>query len=119
MSDRVKPDGYNTPVPAKILTPDRVETHIGTLEFTDGFPTEATAQLLYDHLDFVRGVEVFLSGVPAASLEAMRIGMEEPTWAGQVRTAARAASTSSCRPVTTDPSRTATSCRSRRHGSTG
>ena len=77
MSDDVKPDGYNTPVPTKILTPDRVETRIGTLEFADGFPTEATAQLLYDHLDFLRGVEAFLSGVPAASLEAMRIGMEE------------------------------------------
>ena len=77
VGDRVKPDGYNTPIPAKILTPDRVETRIGTLEFADGFPTEATAQLLYDHLDFLRGVEAFLSGVPAASLEAMRVGMEE------------------------------------------
>ena len=77
MSDSVKPDGYNTPVPAKVLTPDRVETRIGTLEFDDGFPTEKTAQLLFDHLDFVRGVEAFLCGVPAASLEAMRMGMEE------------------------------------------
>ena len=38
VSDSVRPDGYNTPVPAKILTPDRVETRIGTLEFDDGFP---------------------------------------------------------------------------------
>ena len=59
------------------MTPDRVETRIGTLEFADGFPTEATAELLFDHLDFLRGVEAFLNGVPAASLEAMRIGMEE------------------------------------------
>ena len=70
-------EGYNTPIPAKIMTPDRVDTRIGTLAFTDGFPTQATADLLYDHLDFLRGVEVFLSAVPAASLEAMRIGMEE------------------------------------------
>jgi hypothetical protein len=77
MSDIVKPDGYNTPVPAKVLTPDRVETRIGTLEFADGCPTVATSQLLYDHLDFLRGVEAFLNGVPAASLEAMRVGMEE------------------------------------------
>ena len=77
MGDSVTPEGYNTSVPAKILTPDRVDTRIGTLEFTDGFPTETTAQLLFDHLDFLRAVEVFLSGVPAASLEAMRIGMEE------------------------------------------
>ena len=40
--------GYNTPIPAKIMTPDRVETRIGTLAFTDGFPTQATADLLYD-----------------------------------------------------------------------
>ncbi len=77
MSEISTPEGYQTPIPAKILTPDRVETRIGTLEFTDGFPTQSTADLLYDHLDFLRGVEVFLSCVPAASLEAMRIGMEE------------------------------------------
>jgi hypothetical protein len=77
MSKLVVPKGFNTPVPAKILTPDRVETRIGTLEFADGFPTEATSRLLYDHLDFLRGVEAFLNGVPAASLEAMRMGMED------------------------------------------
>ncbi|HEY2332748.1 MAG TPA: DUF1214 domain-containing protein [Acidimicrobiales bacterium] len=59
------------------MTPDRVETRLGTLEFTDGFPTPGTAEMLYDHLDFVRAVEVFLSCIPAASLEAMRRGMAE------------------------------------------
>ena len=29
MSDSVKPAGYNTPIPTKIMTPDRVETRIG------------------------------------------------------------------------------------------
>ena len=78
MSDTVKPDGYNTPVPAKILTPDRVETRLGRRSSSPtASPPKATAELLYDHLDFLRGVEVFLNGVPAASLEAMRIGMEE------------------------------------------
>ncbi|MFC7725462.1 DUF1254 domain-containing protein [Nocardioides sp. GCM10028917] len=77
MSETVKPDGYNTPVPAKIFTPDKVETRIGTLEFDDGLPTQATAQILFDHLDFLRGVEAFLTCVPAASVEAMRLGMEE------------------------------------------
>ena len=41
MSDTVTPEGFNTPIPAKIMTPDRVETRIGTLEFDDGFPTQA------------------------------------------------------------------------------
>jgi len=72
----VQPAGYNTSIPVKITTPDRVETRIGTLDFSDGFPTEATAELVYDHLDFLRGVEAFLCAVPAASLEAMRAGSE-------------------------------------------
>lgn len=76
MTDAI-PAGYNTAVPSKITTPDRVETRLGALEFTDGFPTAATAELLYDHLDFLRGVEAFLQCVPAASLEAMRAGMAD------------------------------------------
>jgi len=61
------PPGYNTPIPRSIMTPDVVETRIGRLEFADGVPTPQTASVLWDHLDFLRGVEVFLNGVPAAS----------------------------------------------------
>ena len=64
-----------TDIPASITTPDRVETRIGTLEFFDGFPTEATAELVYDNLDFLRGVEVFLTAIPAASVDAMLDGI--------------------------------------------
>ncbi len=71
------PDGYNTPVPSTILTPDRVETRIGTLEFIDGFPSDETAAKVFDHLDFVRGVEVFLQCVPAASMEGLRAGLTD------------------------------------------
>jgi hypothetical protein len=69
--------GYNTSIPEKIMTPDKVETRIGTLEFFDGIPTKETAALVYDNLDFLRGVETFLNGVPAASLEALRLGQAE------------------------------------------
>ena len=62
-------------IPSKITTLDAVETRIGTLEFFDGLPTAATAAKTFDNLDFLRGVEVFLNGIPAASIEAMRIGM--------------------------------------------
>jgi hypothetical protein len=56
------------------MTPDKVESRIGTLEFFDGIPTEKTASLLFDNLDFMRGVETFLNGMPATSLEALRLG---------------------------------------------
>ena len=49
---------FNTAIPAKIMTPDRVPTRLGTLEFFDGMPTEATAATVLEHLTFLRGVEV-------------------------------------------------------------
>ena len=57
------------------MTPDRVDTRIGRLEFFDGFPTDATTRAVFDHLDFMRGVQVFLDFIPAASLEAVRRGV--------------------------------------------
>ncbi len=64
---------YNTPIPPQIMTPDTVETRLGTLNFVDGVPTAATTQLVYDNLDFMRGTEVFLNFVPACSIEAIRL----------------------------------------------
>ena len=69
------PAGYNTPIPPEIMTPDKVKTkHLGTLEFTDGRPTKETADRVYDHLAYLRAIEVFLNWMPACSIEAMRIG---------------------------------------------
>ena len=53
--------GYNHVIPDKIMTPDTVETRIGTLEFFDGMPDEATVEKAYENLDFMRGVDVFLN----------------------------------------------------------
>ncbi len=63
-----------TDIPASITTPDSVETRIGTLKFFDGIPSKETSALVYDNLDFLRGVETFLNGIPAASIEGMRRG---------------------------------------------
>jgi len=63
-----------TDIPASITTPDTVETRIGTLKFFDGIPSKETSALVYDNLDFLRGVETFLNGIPAASIEGMRRG---------------------------------------------
>src|SRR6516164_8417008 len=63
---------YATDIPQSITSPDSVETRLGTLKFTDGFPDDATVQKVYDNLDFQRGVQAFLTAMPAASLAAMR-----------------------------------------------
>ncbi|MFC2046644.1 DUF1254 domain-containing protein, partial [Chloroflexota bacterium] len=65
---------YNTYIPPEIMTPDHVETPIGDLNFFDGMPDKATVQKVYDNLIFMRGVEAFLSGIPATSIEAIRLG---------------------------------------------
>jgi hypothetical protein len=56
-----------TRIPAAITTPDTVKTRLGTLKFFDGLPDEATVKKVYDHLDFLRGVDVFLNTMAAAS----------------------------------------------------
>ena len=69
--------GYNFRIPEKIMTPDRVDTRIGTLDFVDGVPTPETTQKVYENLDFLRGTEVFLNFIPATSLEGLRLGNVE------------------------------------------
>ena len=61
-----------TDIPSAITMPDRVETRLGTLQFTDGFPDDATVEKVFDNLDFQHGVQAFLTSMPAASLAAIR-----------------------------------------------
>ena len=68
--------GFNTLIPESILTPDSVETSIGTLKFFDGLPDEETVTKVYDNLDRVRATQAFLDMVPLASIEGLRRGME-------------------------------------------
>src|ERR1043165_3439115 len=57
-----------------ISTPNALSSRIGPLQFNYGRPTAKTVEQLYDHLDFVRAVDVFLNAMPGASLQAMRRG---------------------------------------------
>jgi hypothetical protein len=56
-----------TPILEEITTPDKVETSIGTLKFFDGVPTEKTVKTVYDNLDLMRGVEVYLNSLSGVS----------------------------------------------------
>ena len=63
---------YSTPMPPGIASPDKVETRFGTLNFFDGFPDKASAEKLYDNLDFQRAVQAYLLAIPAVSQVADR-----------------------------------------------
>jgi hypothetical protein len=68
---------YSAKVPPSIQTPDAVQTRIGTLKFFDGLPDEETVKKVYDNLDFGRGVEAFMAGMPAASVYAVCEGLSK------------------------------------------
>jgi hypothetical protein len=60
--------GYNIKISEKIMTPNKVDTRIGELEFYDGIPMDATLEKVYENLDFIRGVDVFLNFIPTTSI---------------------------------------------------
>ena len=55
------------------MTPDRVETRLGTLEFDDGRPAPDTVTRLYDFVDLMRGVQVSSTAFPARWRHAVRL----------------------------------------------
>jgi len=82
------PPKYMPDIPAKITTPETVETRIGTLHFPNGVPDKETTQKVYDQLDFGRGVDAFLRGMSAThSAPASTAPESRPTRAsGSART---------------------------------
>ncbi len=66
-----------TEIPAGIATPDKLETHLGTLTSFDGVPDAKTTQVIYDNLDQMRATEAFLSSIQIASMYAMKAGLLE------------------------------------------
>ncbi len=63
---------YSTPMPPGVAEPDKIETRLGTLKFFDGFPEKATAEKLFNNLDFQRAVQAYLLAIPAVSQAANR-----------------------------------------------
>lgn len=65
------------PIKKHIVTPAVVESErLGTLNYFDGYPSEETVKKVYDNLDFNRGIETFLNGIPAASVQALIDGFK-------------------------------------------
>jgi hypothetical protein len=58
---------YSTPPAPGVDSPSKVETRLGTLNFTDGFPDKATTEKLLDNLDFQRAVQAYLLALPAVN----------------------------------------------------
>jgi len=59
-----------------LSAPDSAETRIGTLEFDDGVPSEATARTVYDTVDFTRALNVYNNSFRGASALALQKGFQ-------------------------------------------
>lgn len=74
----IGPAGAQSPgsVPSFLVTPDRVQTSVGTLEFKDGAPTRQTAEKVRDALDFTRALNVYNNSFRGASAYAIGKGLK-------------------------------------------
>ena len=59
-----------------LVTPDKVESRLGTIEFKDGVPSKETAEKLYDNLDFTYAYRAFMDNLRGVSILAFRKGLE-------------------------------------------
>ena len=63
-------------IPPSIVTPDKVETRIGTLDFKDGVPSKDTIAKVYDNLDFTHAFEAFVNTFQGVSIAALHKGFQ-------------------------------------------
>ena len=63
---------YETPTPPGVATPDTVETSIGTLHLSDGYPDPETVKKVYDNLDASRALQAYLLALPIVNQASMR-----------------------------------------------
>ena len=62
-------------IPPSLVTPDRVETRIGTLDFKDGAPSQATLDKVYDNLLFTHAFDAFVDTFQGVSMSSFRNGI--------------------------------------------
>ncbi|MEI7684967.1 MAG: DUF1254 domain-containing protein [Planctomycetota bacterium] len=63
---------FTTEIAPGIAAPAKVETRFGTLNFFDGVPDKASAEKIYDNLDFQRAVQAYLLALPVVNQVANR-----------------------------------------------
>ncbi len=64
------------PIQPSVVTPNKVESRIGTLDFTDGAPSKATLDKVFDNLDFMHAVRAFTDTLQGVSIHAIRKGLQ-------------------------------------------
>jgi hypothetical protein len=70
----VQADTYKmtTPIAPGVATPDMMDSSIGPLKLTDGFPTPETKEKIWDNLDRSRALQAYLLAIPIVNQAGMR-----------------------------------------------
>jgi hypothetical protein len=61
-----------TPIAPGVAVPDKIESSIGTLNLSNGYPDDATVQKIYDNLDRSRALQAYLMAIPIVNQAGMR-----------------------------------------------
>jgi hypothetical protein len=61
-----------TPVAPGVAVPDRIESSIGTLDLSYGYPSAGTVAKIYDNLDRSRALQAYLMAIPIVNQAGMR-----------------------------------------------
>jgi hypothetical protein len=61
-----------TPIAPGVAVPDKIETSIGTLNLSYGYPAADTVQKIYDNLDRSRALQAYLLAIPIVNQAGMR-----------------------------------------------
>ena len=56
---------------------ETVDTRIGKLELQAGYPSKATAEKLYDEMDFQRATQAFIWALPAVGFHGLHVAQRE------------------------------------------
>jgi len=63
---------YSTAIAPGVATPNRLETSIGTLNLSGGYPDLSTVEKIYDNLDRSRALQAYLLAIPMVNQASMR-----------------------------------------------
>ena len=63
---------YSTPIAPGVALPDKIESSIGTLNLTYGYPSNDTVEKIYDNLDRSRALQAYLMAIPVVNQAGMR-----------------------------------------------
>jgi hypothetical protein len=66
-----------TPMAPGVAVPDKIETSIGTLNLSDGYPDDATVQKIYNNLDRSRALQAYLLALPIVNQAGMRASLRK------------------------------------------